>query len=516
MPDTLPPAPTPPIPRRCLRDTVIIAFGGGVIGDLSGYVAATYMRGVSIVQVPTTLLAMVDSAIGGKTAVDTPAGKNLIGAFHQPKRVYVDPSLLSTLPVREISNGMAEIIKAGAIANASLFDLCETQAEAILGKEVDAEAEVDADGNVTRLHVPASGSSSSSSSGRMAVKARSLDLPLLVEVIGAAVAVKTHVVTVDEKETGLRATLNYGHTVGHGIEALLQPSLLHGECVAIGMVKEAEIARALGHCDSALVGRIKRCCKAYGLPVTVPASVSGGKGLEEVMARIAVDKKNTKKAEADAEAASSGASSPASPASLSPAPSRPPSPPTGPRLAPRVQCVLLRRIGEVVAPPFTHSVPTPLLRRILSAAVSVSSSPSTAGVALPDTVTIRVPGSKSISNRALLLAGLSKGTTLIRGLLASDDTQVMLSCLSDMGATARFVPSRTGGPTRWRSRGREGPSRCRPRTRPQRAGSSTCTFRTPAPPRGSLRLSSASSPTPGPRRPPPPPPPSSPSRATRA
>ena len=118
--------------QRCLRDTAVVAFGGGVVGDLGGYIAATYMRGVAVVQVPTTLLAMVDSSVGGKTGLDVPAGKNLVGAFHQPRGVYADPTLLATLPQRELSNGMAEVIKCGAIASAELFALCEARADDVL------------------------------------------------------------------------------------------------------------------------------------------------------------------------------------------------------------------------------------------------------------------------------------------------------------------------------------------------------------------------------------------------
>lgn len=377
------------------------------------------MRGIPVVQIPTTLLAMVDSSIGGKTGVDTPAGKNLIGAFHQPRRVYIDPSLLVTLPVREISNGMAEIIKTGAIADGALFDLLESRADDILGKEVEAEADINSDGNVCRLRLPGQDASSgpdavdgqAASSSSIKVKARILDFPLLQEVIAAGAGVKVRVVTADEREGGLRATLNFGHTIGHGIEALMQPALLHGECVAIGMVKETEISRALGHIDSSVVNRIKRVCKAYGLPTAVPASVSSGRGLRDVMQRMAVDKKNTK-------TAADGAT--------------------------RMQVVLLKRIGEVISPPFSHAVSSRLIERVLSAAVTVVPRLQP-GVDAAQPTVVRCPGSKSISNRALLLAGLSEGTTTIHGLLASDDTQVMLACLSDMGAVVRTVAGQGQG-----------------------------------------------------------------------
>ena len=361
--------------QRCLRDTAILAFGGGVVGDLAGFVAATYMRGVAVVQLPTTLLAMVDSAVGGKTGLDVPAGKNLVGAFHQPRGVYADPSLLATLPVREVSNGMAEIIKCGAIASAALFDLCEARAEDALRG----------------------------------------DAALLSELIAEAAGIKARVCTEDEKEGGLRSILNWGHTVGHGIEAEMQPELLHGECVAIGMVKEAEAARALGHCDSALVNRVKRVCRALQLPVAVPPRLAGGEGLRAVLRRMGVDKKNT-----------GGGSSGESPA---------------------IKCVLLRAIGEVACPPYAHSVPQRLLARLLGAEVELSPAPAQQLVTPQSGPTrVRVPGSKSVSNRALLLAGLSSGTTQISGLLASDDTQVMLACLRDMGAEAKHGADGEGRP----------------------------------------------------------------------
>ncbi|GLE00610.1 hypothetical protein PINS_up009367 [Pythium insidiosum] len=237
--------------QRCHRDTCVIAVGGGVVGDLSGYVAATYMRGVPFIQVPTSLLACVDSSIGGKTGIDVDEyGKNLIGAFHMPQRVYIDLSVLKTLPQRELVNGMAEVIKAGAIFDAALFDLLEASSEAVLALS---------------------------------------DMELVQRIVAMAVQVKAHVVTQDTKEQGLRAILNFGHSIGHGIEALVQPELLHGECVSIGMIKEAEIARGMGVCTSATVGRLRRCLTAYGLPVRVPEHVA----TKDIIVKMEVDKKNS-------------------------------------------------------------------------------------------------------------------------------------------------------------------------------------------------------------------------------
>lgn len=205
--------------KGCDRKTCIITLGGGVVGDLGGFVAATFMRGINFVQVPTSLLAMVDSSIGGKTGVDTRAGKNLVGAFCRPRRVYVDPTLLKTLPKRELCNGMAEVIKAGAIYDIKLFELLETHSQQILALESE---------------------------------------PLL-EAVLAAVRVKVTVVCKDEKEGGLRAILNFGHSIGHGIEALLTPSWLHGECVSVGMVKETEVARARGDLAPDALNRLLAC-----------------------------------------------------------------------------------------------------------------------------------------------------------------------------------------------------------------------------------------------------------------
>lgn len=332
--------------NRCHRDTCVIAVGGGVVGDLSGYVAATYMRGVPFIQVPTTLLACVDSSIGGKTGIDVDAfGKNLLGAFHMPQRVYIDLSVLQTLPRRELVNGMGEVIKAGAIFDATLFDLLEASTDAILALS---------------------------------------DMALVQQVVAMAVAVKAHVVTQDVKEMGLRAILNFGHSVGHGIEALVQPEYLHGECVAIGMIKEAEIARGMGLCASETVGRLRRCLLAYGLPVRVPDGVATA----DVLVKMEVDKKNSQGVK---------------------------------------KIVLLERIGAVLAHPYARPVQDAQIALVLEKQVTV----------VPGTLangTIRVPGSKSISNRALLLAALGRGTCRISGLLHSDDTQVMMSALLKLGA----------------------------------------------------------------------------------
>lgn len=237
--------------KKCTRDTVIVALGGGVVGDLSGFVAATYMRGVPVVQVPTSVMAMVDSSVGGKTAINVPAGKNLVGAFHQPRFVFADMTLLQTLSRREVAEGMAEVIKMGIIRDATLFELMEKEHEKILA----------------------------------------LDASVSSRAVYESIRHKADVVALDEKETGLRGTLNYGHTIGHAIEALMSPAMLHGECVSVGCVLEADLAQRLGHLEAGAVTRIRACMEAYGLPVTMP-TLPDGKGLPELMAKMAVDKKN--------------------------------------------------------------------------------------------------------------------------------------------------------------------------------------------------------------------------------
>ncbi|KAJ2340027.1 hypothetical protein GGH91_004301, partial [Coemansia sp. RSA 2671] len=234
--------------EKCTRDTTVLALGGGVIGDLVGYVAATFMRGVSFIQIPTSLLAMVDSSIGGKTAVDTPAGKNLVGSFWQPKRIYMDMAVLSTLPQREFSNGMAEVIKTAAIWDSAEFDVLESSSVEIRRAVLSGTRDGDAG---------------------LTLATRSAEQTLLQRVIAASARVKAYVVTHDERESGMRGLLNFGHTIGHAIEAILSPQVLHGECVAVGCVLEAEVARRMGHLSEVGVARLVRCLRAYGLPTTM-------------------------------------------------------------------------------------------------------------------------------------------------------------------------------------------------------------------------------------------------------
>ncbi|QRV93394.1 hypothetical protein RhiJN_21412 [Ceratobasidium sp. AG-Ba] len=358
--------------NACTRDTVILALGGGVIGDLVGFVAATFMRGVRFVQIPTTLLAMVDSSVGGKTAIDTPHGKNLIGSFWQPSYVFIDAAYLETLPQREFVNGMAEVIKTAAIWNEEEYSMLESSAPALFS---------------------AIATSSSSTNAGRTLATRSESQALLLHVITESIHVKAHIVTLDERETGLRNLVNFGHTIGHAIEAVLTPTILHGECVAIGMILEGEVARQLGVFSQVGVGRLTRALKAYGLPVTVKdpriqaVPASRLLTIDRLLDIMKIDKKNS---------------------------------------GPEKKIVLLSRIGKTYEEKAT-GVKDEVIRRVLAEAVRVIP-----GIPRNTPVRMSTPGSKSISNRALVLAALGNGTCRLRNLLHSDDTQVMMSALIEL------------------------------------------------------------------------------------
>jgi 3-dehydroquinate synthase len=225
--------------RKLERGSLIVALGGGVVGDMAGFAAATWLRGIAVVQVPTTLLAMVDAAIGGKTGVNHPGGKNLIGAFHQPRLVLIDPATLATLPEREFRAGMAEVIKYGVIGDAELFTDLHAAAE----------------------HDPAAGLTSLGSVG--AERLQSL--------LERSAAAKAQVVAADEREGGLRAILNYGHTLGHVVEALCgYGTYLHGEAVGLGMIAAGEVSLAMGLWSQEDQSRQKAVIAAAGLPLAWP------------------------------------------------------------------------------------------------------------------------------------------------------------------------------------------------------------------------------------------------------
>lgn len=219
---------------RIERSSTLIALGGGVIGDLTGFAAATFLRGIDVVQVPTTLLAQVDSSIGGKTGVNIRAGKNLVGAFHQPRFVLADVATLKSLPPRELHAGLAEVVKYGVIMAPDLFSLLEENAEAVLA----------------------------------------LDPEILARVVHQCADAKARVVVEDEKEGGLRAILNFGHTLGHAVEALTQyRSFLHGEAVAIGMVFAAHLSAQRHGFPPADKERIAALLKRFDLPITIPEAL---------------------------------------------------------------------------------------------------------------------------------------------------------------------------------------------------------------------------------------------------
>jgi 3-dehydroquinate synthase len=217
--------------NACDRKTVLFALGGGVIGDMTGFAAASYMRGVPFVQVPTTLLAQVDSSVGGKTAINHPLGKNMIGAFYQPLQVVCDLDVLQTLEVRELSSGLAEIIKYGPIADMSFLDWIEANMDALLRKDATA----------------------------------------LAHAIRRSCEIKAWLVGQDERESGVRAILNFGHTFGHAIEAGLGYGVwLHGEGVGCGMVMAAHLSERMGLVDRAYVERLTAIIRSAGLPVRGP------------------------------------------------------------------------------------------------------------------------------------------------------------------------------------------------------------------------------------------------------
>ena len=230
------------------RDACVFALGGGVVGDLAGFAAACWMRGIDIVQLPTTLLAMVDSSVGGKTAVDLPQGKNLVGAFHPPRAVYADTATLHTLPERELRAGFAEVIKYGAIIDAPFLGWIEANADALLARDDTA----------------------------------------LAEAIARSCAHKAAIVERDPFEHGERALLNFGHTFGHAIESEQgYGGLSHGEAIAIGMVLAARLSAALGLASHADGERLRALLARFGLPVALPAGLDP----EALLARMRLDKK---------------------------------------------------------------------------------------------------------------------------------------------------------------------------------------------------------------------------------
>ncbi len=229
------------------RDACVVAVGGGVVGDLAGFAAATFLRGVPVVQVPTTLLAMVDASVGGKTGIDAPAGKNLIGAFHHPRLVLADPGTLATLPDEELRSGLAEVVKHGAIADAGYMEGVVAEKEAIFGRAAS----------------------------------------VLAGIVARSVEIKAAFAAQDPYETGARKALNAGHTLGHAVEALSDYALPHGFAVAIGLVAEARAGELAGITAPGTAARLERALAALGLPVRVPARMAPA----EILAAARSDKK---------------------------------------------------------------------------------------------------------------------------------------------------------------------------------------------------------------------------------
>lgn len=231
------------------RDACVLALGGGVVGDIAGLAAACWMRGIDYLQFPTTLLAMVDSSVGGKTGVDHPAGKNLIGAFHQPRAVIADLDTLATLPERELRSGLAEVVKTACIGDAGFFAWLEANAGALLARDADA----------------------------------------LTHAIATCCRFKAGVVARDERETGERALLNFGHTFGHALEVEAgYGNLRHGEAVAIGMVLAARLSTQLGMADGVATERLRALLQRFGLPTTAPHGLAAN----ALVGRMRLDKKN--------------------------------------------------------------------------------------------------------------------------------------------------------------------------------------------------------------------------------
>jgi 3-dehydroquinate synthase len=238
------------VSERFERGSFLLALGGGVVGDMTGFAAATFLRGIPYVQAPTTLLAQVDSSIGGKTGVNHREGKNLIGAFYQPRLVLIDVAVLRSLPPRDLAAGLAEVIKYGIIADPDLFARLEAELE-----------------NLLRLNVAP-----------------------LTEVVANSCAIKAGVVAKDERESDVRAVLNFGHTVGHALESLTgYDEFLHGEAVAIGMIQAAAISVRQGCCDRESFERIRRLVSKAGLPTEIPPGVE----LQELIQHMETDKKST-------------------------------------------------------------------------------------------------------------------------------------------------------------------------------------------------------------------------------
>lgn len=373
----------------CTRDTLIIAVGGGVVGDMIGFVASTFMRGVRVVHIPTSLLAMVDSSIGGKTAVDTPLGKNFIGTFWQPKFVLVDIKWLETLAKREFINGIAEVIKTACIWNGEEFARLENNASTFLDVVNNSKLIKVTNDDTKEIHE---------------ISYTNIDLMLehTYKLVLESIRVKAEVVSKDERESDLRNLLNFGHTIGHAYEAILTPQALHGECVSIGMIKEAELSRYWGILSTTQVVRLTKILAAYGLPISPDEkwfkdlTLHKKTPIDVLLKKMSIDKKND------------GA---------------------------KKKVVILERIGSCYGSSAQY-VPDEDLRFVLTDETLVY---PFGNIDKSENKIISPPGSKSISNRALILAALGKGKCKVKNLLHSDDTKHMLTAVEKLnGATISY------------------------------------------------------------------------------
>ncbi len=234
--------------NNAARDSIIVALGGGMIGDLAGFTAATFMRGIPYIHIPTTLLSQVDSSIGGKVAINHPLGKNLIGAFHHPAKVYIDINTLQTLPDREFQQGIAEVIKYAAILDGRLFNYLEDHYNQVISREEKA----------------------------------------LLYIIHRCIKLKKYVVEKDERESNFRRVLNFGHTIGHALELYLHYKLSHGQAVAIGMAVEARLSHKCGLLDNKDLERLKGLISLYHLPTAIPPEID----IARLLALTSLDKKS--------------------------------------------------------------------------------------------------------------------------------------------------------------------------------------------------------------------------------
>jgi 3-dehydroquinate synthase len=229
------------------RETCLIALGGGVVGDMVGFIASVFMRSIPYLQIPTTLIAQVDSSIGGKTAIDLPSGKNLLGTFYQPAAVFTDLSFLETLPQKEFNNGLAEIIKYGIIEDEKMFHALEENMEAVKQK----------------------------------------DAALMLKIVENCCRIKKSIVDIDEREQGLRRILNFGHTLGHALEAISKYKITHGEGVALGMIAAARLSEKMNYLQPSETRRIEALIHAAGLPVKIPNSFA----TDDITSQLRMDKK---------------------------------------------------------------------------------------------------------------------------------------------------------------------------------------------------------------------------------